>query len=256
MLPNNVTDTLIYIAHQIKKKFNICIELAAKQSESDFDGLERKLLLTQSYDELKKYLISHGLECSGSITEFEPESKWAFVHRYKAKFKWYENPVQTIYGGKIYSIFSSDNFKTSRSENNDYLFVLKMRNPLTALCIYLPNKIEDRKLKVHEIKEKFTSSIECKRLFIAHDTTKQVCNLKFPELELAGHKLELIYGIDYYHLNFDRHGLYLNHLSRNKREHIDATPNADDFMIDDIFLRCNIWVENLKTNKVLFNYFT
>jgi len=79
-------------------------------------------------------------------------------------------------------------------------------------------------------------------LFIKHLDKLNCCEIEFPhEVKVEGVNLLQQCGIDVYHTTINRHGFYINKLTRNKMEfdHTCTAPNNMDLIINS----GTIWLE-------------
>ena len=75
---------------------------------------------------------------------------------------------------------------------------------------------------------------------------------KFPyAVSIAEKEMNLVYGLDFYRLFINRHGVYINHLNRNKLIINDElTINEDDITVN--LAESFFWLEDKNEHSTLF----
>jgi hypothetical protein len=219
---------------------------------------QSEVLITQNLDSAKsfmnKYSVNHTLK-----KDFDPHGHWIGININKMKIKWKEAPLQWLDENKnIYSVFRSNNFRVLIGSEWK-LCIIPTSEQRYAICMayYIgekEKKFSKLDLTIDKIIEDISKHHEkdstSKYLLVPH--LKKVLTMSFlpTESEIIANKNELDLKchecVDHYRITIDRHGLYINRLTRNKiviTEENVTTENS--CIIKPEFL----WIKDINNNK-------
>ena len=224
--------------------------LKFKINESDVSVSNSNTLITQDEEEANIFLNEHDINYN--IDNFDPYNKWIGINMNKIKFKWKEIPLQTKNkNGHLYSIF--EDFQIN--ENNNYLmtiipgisgmkiyFVNSNRNTDESLIIQI-NKI---KASFRNTRYKSKTDVNYKYLLVPHIKKKFTKKID-PHFKIPDYiKMKDNLCIDHYEMTIDRHGIYLNKMSRNKINLVRKMSGNFYILKADI-----MWIENEENGNII-----
>lgn len=209
------------------------------------------IYISQYYNDIKKYINKKDINIP--LLEFEPNSKYSAVYTAKIKFKWDVIPHQILVHGHICSLFK--NFGCRINTYGDRIFAIKTHNKdvivgLYESCVNYDLNIDSKNptTTIEYIKGMFNKSsktIYQDTVIIPHITEEKTLlipnNNDFTVKISDDHKIEPVQCVDHYKFYLNKHGIYVNRLTRNRNNIIARDITEKDHLID--WNKTILWVE-------------
>lgn len=200
------------IKRALNKRFNLSLNITNDNYESNAVNLEWSSLcmVTQEFDELNEFIYYNeiSIDDEKKPVYFDPQSKWAFILLFKIKIRWETKLKQVKLGQQYYHILNGAWDKDAFVPNLESKDVSLKIYPFNSTKVYPPVVLVP---------------------FKDYNVTK--LKTEIPELVIANETLKCEYSALYYHVSFNRQGIYINRKFRDIKDEIGLENLPAEYII-------------------------